>query len=45
MEYQHGGDVYTNKGMLDFSANINPLGPGSAVIEAVIAAYEKNRSL
>lgn len=34
MEYQHGGDVYTNKGMLDFSANINPLGPGSAVIEA-----------
>lgn len=34
MEYQHGGDVYTYKGMTDFSANINPLGPGSAVIQA-----------
>lgn len=36
MEYGHGGDVYTYQGMLDFSANINPFGPGRAVMEAAI---------
>ena len=41
MEYQHGGDVYTYEGMLDFSANINPLGAGSAVIEAAHGAIER----
>lgn len=35
MEYTHGGDIYTYKGMLDFSANINPLGPSYEVMEAV----------
>lgn len=25
---EHGGDIYTNDGLFDFSANINPLGPG-----------------
>lgn len=34
MKYGHGGDVYTYPGMLDFSANINPFGPGKAVVEA-----------
>lgn len=34
MEYQHGGDVYTYDGMIDFSANINPLGPGTPVVQA-----------
>lgn len=32
---EHGGDIYTNKGMLDFSANINPLGPGEKVMNAL----------
>ncbi len=41
MEYQHGGDVYTYEGMLDFSANINPLGPGSAAIEAAHGAVAR----
>ena len=26
MEYQHGGDIYTNQVELDYSANLNPLG-------------------
>lgn len=41
MEYQHGGDIYTYEGMLDFSANINPLGPGRAVIEAAHGAIDR----
>ncbi len=32
--YKHGGDIYSHKNMLDFSANINPLGTPPAVIEA-----------
>ena len=35
MKYEHGGDIYTNKGMTDYSVNINPFGPGRGVIEAV----------
>ena len=35
MEYGHGGDIYTYKGMLDFSVNINPFGPSEQVIRAV----------
>ena len=34
MEYGHGGDIYTYRDMLDFSVNINPLGPSGAVLEA-----------
>lgn len=30
----HGGDIYTYQGMLDFSANINPLGIPSSVVKA-----------
>ncbi len=32
--YKHGGDIYSYENMLDFSANINPLGTPPAVIEA-----------
>lgn len=32
--YQHGGDIYQHKDMLDFSANINPLGIPKKVIDA-----------
>lgn len=32
---EHGGDIYTNEGLFDFSANINPLGPGRKVMEAL----------
>ena len=41
MEYQHGGDVYTYEGMIDFSASINPLGPGSAVVQAAHDALDR----
>ncbi len=40
MEYVHGGDIYTDEGMTDFSANINPLGPGAAVLLAAHASLE-----
>lgn len=33
----HGGDIYTYQGMLDFSANINPLGLPKAVVQAAAA--------
>lgn len=32
--HKHGGDIYTYENVLDFSANINPLGTPAAVIEA-----------
>lgn len=35
MEYQHGGDIYTNQVEYDYSANLNPLG----LPEGVRAAY------
>ncbi|MCP1102165.1 threonine-phosphate decarboxylase [Aequitasia blattaphilus] len=34
MKQIHGGDVYTYKGMLDFSTNINPLGPSKNTLDA-----------
>lgn len=49
MKYCHGGDIYTYEGMLDFSVNINPLGPSKAVMEAAkrgveqMAAYPDSR--
>lgn len=39
--YQHGGDIYTHKDILDFSTNINPFGPPDSVIDA---AYEGIKS-
>ena len=33
----HGGDVYRNPDCIDFSANINPLGPPDSVKKAVAA--------
>lgn len=41
MEYQHGGDVYSNRVELDFSANINPLGMPEGVKMAMIGAMEE----
>ncbi len=40
LAYQHGGDIYTNKDMLDFSANINFRGIPERVRKATIAAVE-----
>ena len=34
----HGGNIYQNKEMLDFSANINPLGMPDAVRRAILVA-------
>ena len=41
MEYGHGGDIYTYKGMLDFSVNVNPFGPSEAVLEAAKRGIDK----
>lgn len=38
MEYLHGGDIYTNRVELDYSANLNPLGPPEGVKRAYAAA-------
>ena len=38
MEQVHGGDRDTYEGMTDFSVNVNPFGPGKAVVEAAKAA-------
>ncbi len=34
----HGGDIYTHRGMLDFSANINPFGMPDAIRNAAVEA-------
>ena len=34
----HGGDIYTHRGVLDFSSNINPFGTPEAVRQAVSEA-------
>lgn len=39
MEYQHGGDIYTNRVALDYSANINPLGLPEGVKRACMEAF------
>lgn len=36
--YTHGGDVYSNKIELDYSININPLGPSVDVLKAISEA-------
>ncbi len=33
--FEHGGDVYTHEGVVDFSANINPLGMPRRVLDAL----------
>lgn len=38
--HKHGGDIYTNKGKLDFSANINPLGMPNSVSTAAKNAVD-----
>lgn len=42
MEYIHGGDRYQNKGMLDFSANINPLGMPKGCMEAAMQGIRES---
>ena len=41
MEYQHGGDIYTNQVELDYSANLNPLGLPEGVRTAYIRAADR----
>ena len=49
MIYGHGGDIYTHKPDLDFSVNVNPLGPPEGVVRAAkqgaerMAAYPDSR--
>lgn len=38
--YQHGGDIYSNKNMIDYSANINPFGMPEAVKQAAKEAVD-----
>ena len=33
--FEHGGDIYAHPGVIDFSANINPLGMPAAVVDAL----------
>lgn len=40
-KYVHGGDIYRHPGVLDFSANINPLGTPPKVIEAAAKSLEQ----
>ena len=39
--FEHGGDIYGHPGVIDFSANINPLGIPDAVVEAVRACADR----
>ena len=38
----HGGDIYTYQNMLDFSANINPLGLPQSVVQAAALAVAES---
>ena len=38
--YGHGGDIYRNRVLLDFSVNVNPLGTPEAVKDAVREAAD-----
>lgn len=40
--YQHGGDIYTNRNMIDFSANINFMGMPESVKEAAEKAVRES---
>ena len=39
--FDHGGDVYTHEGVLDFSASLNPLGMPEAVKEALRVSIDR----
>lgn len=39
--HKHGGDIYTNKNVIDFSANLNPLGMPPEVLNAAQNAVAK----
>ena len=41
MIYGHGGDIYTHKPDLDFSVNVNPLGPPEGVVRAAKHGAER----
>ncbi len=41
METIHGGDVYRNPDCIDFSANINPIGPPEEVKQAIRDSLDK----
>ncbi len=43
MEYQHGGDIYSQDIQMDYSANINPLGMPEAVEREVCSLYPDSR--
>lgn len=45
MQYTHGGDIYTYGEMIDFSVNINPLGPSKKVVEAAKRALCSQRHI
>ena len=45
MQYTHGGDIYTYGEMIDFSVNINPLGPSKKVIEAAKERFCSQRHI
>ena len=40
-EYIHGGDIYRHPDVLDYSANINPLGTPPGVIRAAKYSMER----
>ena len=40
-KYQHGGDIYSNKVSIDYSANINPLGLPQGVKEELAPLYRR----
>ena len=39
--FEHGGNIYAHQGVLDFSANLNPLGAPSSAKDALEASIER----